>query len=82
MRDIEQIKIELTLKKLANGSINWFDIGDVFQNDDLRTFMCSLGNFEAFLYAKFIDKAPTDETREKSYTKSLTKRAYIREFGE
>jgi len=47
---------------------------NVPKSDEIRTLICELGNpYCAYLYAKFIDNKPTDETRESSYNKDSWK---------
>ena len=64
MKAIEEIKIELTLKMLSSGKISYLDIKDFPINDELRTFVCSIGPFYARIYAEYVDKCPRDDTRE------------------
>jgi hypothetical protein len=82
MKSIEEIKIELTLKKLAGGNLVLEDIEHLPINDDLRTFTCELGSFAAYIYAKYVDQCSHDETRGAAYRKPIIKRIYIRQFGE
>ena len=82
MKTIEQIKIELTLKKLRGDRPTLEDIKDLPKNDDVRTFICELDSFAAYLYAKWVDNGPCDETRNAAYRMPLMKRAYIRFLGE
>jgi hypothetical protein len=63
MKSIEEIKIELTLKMLA-GKISYLDIKDLPIDDELRTFVCSIGPFYARYYAQYVEAAPNNETRE------------------
>jgi hypothetical protein len=66
MKSIEDIKIELTLKKLA-GTLTESDIHvSLPKDDDLRTFVCSLGAKYAYNYAYYVDRKPNDETRKAS----------------
>jgi hypothetical protein len=64
MKSIEEIKIELTLKMLSGTLDSYEDIKDLPIDDELRTFVCSLGSIYAYLYASEIDKSPRDDTRE------------------
>ena len=64
MKTIEEIKIELTLKKLSGEPIPWISIKDLPIDDDLRTFVCSLGPECSCYYAGYVDKKPHSETRE------------------
>lgn len=76
MKSIEEIKIELTLKKLAGEEFTWKDIYNLPQNDGLRSFICSLGAKPAFLYAKFVDYSPHEDTREACYRHQFYKLKY------
>jgi hypothetical protein len=62
MSDIENIKEELAMKYMA-GTLAEEDNRGLPKNDELRTFVCSLGSFWAYYYARHIDKSPTEETR-------------------
>jgi hypothetical protein len=63
MADIEQIKINLTLKKLSGTLDSYEDIKDLPIDDELRTFVCSINSECAYFYAKYVDKGPHDDTR-------------------
>ena len=62
MKSIEEIKIELTLKMLS-GKILWSDIDRLPVNDELRTFVCSLGPKYARWYAGYVDRRVHPETQ-------------------
>jgi hypothetical protein len=82
MRDIEQIKIDLTLKILRGELDSYADIKNLPINDDLRTFICSISPYCAYYYAKYVDKFPFDETRSAAYKNPWWRRYYISSFGE
>ena len=63
MKSVEEIKIELTLKMLSGSVILYSDIASLPIEDSLRTFVCSLGCYNAHTYAYEVDKCPNDETR-------------------
>jgi hypothetical protein len=62
MQYIEKIKEQLAMKYVA-GNLRFEDIKVLPKNDEVRIFMCSLSSLEAYWYAKYIDKSPTEETR-------------------
>ena len=79
MKSIEEIKIELTLKMLS-GKILWSDIDRLPVNDELRTFVCSLGPKYARWYAGYVDRRVHLETREAAYKDPHQKHWYMYEF--
>jgi hypothetical protein len=66
MNDIEKIKEKLAMKYMA-GRLGEDDIRGLPIDDELRTFLCSLGSYYgsyyAYCYARDVDRKPTDETR-------------------
>ena len=63
MSNIEKIKEQFAMKYMA-GQLKYNDIYQLPINDNLKTFICSLGAEWAYYYACEVDKKPTDETRE------------------
>ena len=61
--NIEQIKIDLTLKMLA-GNLTRYDFVSLPKNDELRTFICSTGSQSARWFALEVDKRSCPETDE------------------
>jgi hypothetical protein len=62
VNNIEKIKEKLAIKYMA-GRLVENDIWNLPINDELRTFICSLGSRCAYWYARYVDKSPTEETR-------------------
>ena len=65
-KPIEEIKIDLTLKKLSCTPIRPETIISLPKDDDLREFICTLNPSCAYWYAKFVDRDPHDSTRKAS----------------
>jgi hypothetical protein len=63
MKSIEEIKIELTIKMLA-GTLRRTDFVSLPKNDELRTFICSMGSPSARWFALEVDKRSCPETDE------------------
>jgi hypothetical protein len=62
MNEIEKIKEQLAMNCII-GILEEEDIKNLPKDNDLRTFVCSLGPCYAYYYARNVDKCPTEETR-------------------
>ena len=81
MKSIEEIKIELTLKMLS-GTLTTYDIRyDLPKDDELRTFVCSLGPKYAYTYAVHVDREYHEETKKAIMGDYHTVFAYAQELG-
>jgi hypothetical protein len=62
MQSIKKIKEELAMKFMA-GTLQQKDFRPLPKNNELRTFICSLGPTFAYWHALLIDFGPREDTR-------------------